>query len=269
LIDRDVRLVTDKNGTWIAVWQAIGVAGPDADVFFSRSVDGGNSWSAAAPLNTNALVDSGSDSAPHVATNGRGLWIAVWSSQDSLGNTIGTDSDIVFARSTNGGTSWSAPAPLNSNATSDSGADVRPKIVLDASGAWVAAWDSTDTLTSTVGSDRDIFASRSVDGGVSWTTPVALNANAGTDSGHDDTVDIAASPTSCVAVWRSFDALGGTIGTDSDILYSRSIDAGSSWSTPVPLNASAGIDGTDTDESPTITSDGSGNWVVVWQGRFS
>jgi hypothetical protein len=43
-----------------------------------------------------------------VTTDGQGTWVAVWDSTDSLGGTIGTDGDILVARSTDGGLTWTA-----------------------------------------------------------------------------------------------------------------------------------------------------------------
>ena len=60
---------------------------------------------------------------PQVTTDGAGNWVAVWHSNDSLGGTIGTDADILVSRSTDAGGTWTAPAPLNTNAGSDSGDD--------------------------------------------------------------------------------------------------------------------------------------------------
>ena len=37
-----------------------------------------------------------------------------------------------------------------------------------------------------------------------------------------------------VAVWDSYDTLGGTIGTDYDILVSRSTNNGATWTAPPP-----------------------------------
>ena len=53
--------------------------------------------------------------------------VAVWASTYSLGGTIGNDNDILRARSTDGGLTWSAPAKLNSNAGIDSNADTSPR----------------------------------------------------------------------------------------------------------------------------------------------
>jgi Neuraminidase (sialidase) len=56
-----------------------------------------------------------------VTTDGAGNWVAVWHSADSLGDTIGEDADILVARSTDGGATWTAPVALNTNAASDVG----------------------------------------------------------------------------------------------------------------------------------------------------
>lgn len=45
-----------------------------------------------------------------------------------------------------------------------------------------------------------------------------------------------------LAVWHSQDSLGGSIGTDQDILISRSTDNGVNWSAPVALNSNAASD---------------------------
>ena len=66
-------------------------------------------------LNTNARSDAGNDQGPQVTTDGHGTWVAVWHSHDSLGDTIGTDSDILVARSTDAGVTWTPPAPLGAN----------------------------------------------------------------------------------------------------------------------------------------------------------
>ncbi len=50
---------------------------------------------------------------------------------------------------------FGAPAPLNSNAASDSGFDIKPQVTTDGLGAWVAVWESTDYLGATIGFDRD------------------------------------------------------------------------------------------------------------------
>ena len=106
-----------------------------------------------------------------MTTDGAGHWVAVWASDDSLGGTIGTDDDILVARSTDNGATWTAPAALNTNAATDSGYDEEPQVTTDGAGHWVAVWHSDDSLGGTIGTDWDILVARSTDNGATWTAP--------------------------------------------------------------------------------------------------
>jgi len=53
-------------------------------------------FKAPVPLNTKASADTGSDTQVALETDGLGIWVATWSSEDTLANTIGADSDILF-----------------------------------------------------------------------------------------------------------------------------------------------------------------------------
>jgi Neuraminidase (sialidase) len=199
-----------------------------------------------------------------VTTDGGGNWVAVWESEDSLGGTTGTDHDILVARSTDNGATWTAPAPLNTNAATDSGHDYGPQVTTDGGGNWVAVWWSDENLGVTIGTDEDILVARSTDNGATWTAPAALNTNAATDSGDEYWPQVTTdSAGNWVAVWYSEDSLGGTIGTNWDILVARSTDNGATWTAPAALNTDAATDSRD-DYGPQVTTDGGGNWVVVW-----
>ena len=87
--------------------------------------------------------------------------MASWSSSENLGGTIGTDSDILVARSTDNGATWTAPAALNTNATTDTWGDAFPEVTTDGAGNWVAVWTSSENLSGTIGTDDDIFVARS------------------------------------------------------------------------------------------------------------
>ena len=95
--------MTDGKGVWIVAWfsdENLAGAGTDYDVFFSRSADDGETWSASQLLNSDATTDQGDFSAkdwrPVLMTDGEGNWVAAWNYYDS--STI--DADISFARST-------------------------------------------------------------------------------------------------------------------------------------------------------------------------
>ncbi|MCC6697053.1 MAG: exo-alpha-sialidase [Candidatus Hydrogenedentes bacterium] len=266
--DLTPQVCTDSEGTWVTVWASYdslgGTVGEDQDILVSRSTDGGLLWSAPAALNMNAGTDTGNDQAPQVRTDSEGTWVTVWYSDDSLGEAIGEDLDILASHSTDGGLSWSTPAPLNSNAAADTGADLHPVISTDRDGTWVAVWQSTDALGGIVGTDADILVSRSTDGGTTWTASAALNSNASTDSAIDRYPSVTTDGLgNWIAVWESWDSLGGTIGGDADILVSRSTDGGSTWTPASALNAYAATDAGH-DYDPEIAADGQGNWAVVW-----
>jgi len=264
--DCDPQVATDGGGNWVAVWDSYdslgGTIGYDADILVARSTDNGATWRAPAALNTNAATDSGHDLLPQVTTNGQGEWVAVWQSNENLGGTIGTDWDILVARSTDYGATWTAPAALNTNAATDSGWDVDPQVTTDGAGHWLAVWASNENLGGTIGTDDDILVARSGDNGEHWTAPAPLNTNAATDSGFDHAPEVTTDGEGhWVTVWYSE-------GSDWDILLARSTDNGVTWTAPTALNTNAATD-SGNDCAPQVTTDGGGNWVAVWQSSDS
>jgi len=265
--DLESSLSTDGAGNWVCIWNSNddlgGTIGLDSDILVARSSNDGNSWTSLAVLNSNAATDTGNDFAPVIATDGAGNHIAVWFSNDTLGGTTGTDNDILFSVSANNGLSWSAVAALNTNAASDTGHDRRPYIASNGAGQWVCVWHSDDSIGGS-GTDNDILASTSSNNGTSWSAPTIVNTHATTDTGSDTGAKIATDGAgNWIAVWQSQDSLGGTIGTDNDILYSRSANNGASWSAVAILNTNAATD-TGSDANVKLACDGGNNWVAIW-----
>ena len=261
-------VTTDGLGHWVAVWKTnddLGdTIGHDGDIVVSRSTDNGATWTALAPLNTNATTDAGHDSYPQVTTDGLGHWVAVWESNDDLGGTIGHDGDILVSRSSDNGATWTAPAALNTNAASDSGYDGVPQLTTDRLGHWVAVWQSTDDLGGTIDTDWDILVASSTDNGANWTDPAPLNSNPDSLTRDDYEPQVTTDGLGhWVAVWHSIDSEGDPIGTDLDILVARSTDNGATWTDPAPLNTNAATD-TGDDTAPQVTTDNLGHWVAVW-----
>lgn len=262
--DEFVDVVTDGGANWVAVWDSwenLGGAGTDFDIFVATSADFGMTWTTPRALNDNAATDSGEDFVPTLGRDAAGNWVAVWESTDSLGATIGTDCDILIARSTDNGANWTSPAPLNTNAMTDSGDDLCPHVAVDSLGNWVAVWDSTDDLGGTIGVDDDILSAHSTDSGVTWTTPQAANTTAATDSGGDFFPVIASTGTTTfLMIWFSDDTLGGTVGFDNDIFTATGVAP----PPPViaPISDDMVVDGAPyTGPAPTLTS---GTPPITW-----
>jgi cysteine-rich repeat protein len=260
------QIAFDDAGTWLVVWDAPGRFGNDRDVLYARSLDGGVGWTAPAAVGSNATTDRGTDQRPQAASDGAGGWLVVWASTDSLGNTIGIDFDILVTRSTDGGATWSPVRALNGNAIGDQTLDDRPQLATDRAGRWVVVWVSDDTLGNTVGPDLDVLIARSVDGGITWSTPHALNGNAATDTGADGAPVVATDGQGTwVAVWETNDPMGGALGGTYDVVMAHSLDGGANWSAPHQLDPEAPSDAR-RDVSPQIVTDAHGVWNAVWAG---
>jgi hypothetical protein len=267
--DTSVRIATDGSGHWVATWSSNDSlsfrVGGDTDILVARSADNGATWTDPIPLNSNAQTDTGFDATPDIATDGSGNWISLWSSGDSRGGSIGTDRDILIARSADQGSTWTAPAPLNSSATSDSNSDWSPRLATDGRGHWVAVWTSADSLGDAIGVDRDVLTARSQDNGLTWSQARALNQNAAVDSREDSSPDIAADGLgNWMVIWHAWGGFTYDDGSDADIVVAYSGDNGRSWSAPLDANRHARRDNVD-DMLPALGTDGAGNWIAVWQ----
>lgn len=264
--DGEVRLAADDTGHLIAVWQ-IGSSSSGNDVLFSVSTDFGAAWSASETLNDAGDAATDDDFAPVVETNGTGTWISVWGSTNTLGNTIGTDFDIVFSRSVNNGETWSAPASLNPLADNDSQIEIQndqfPQIACDKNGNWLAVWEST-TQTGPNAGEQIIYSSLSGDDGLTWSVPVEVYrfGPPSTTSGNLRLVN--SEIDEWVVAWVGTDNLDDSSDFEGDILFSRSEDNGATWSAANAINHYATVDGTDLDYAMDLASDGSGRCIAVW-----
>ncbi len=261
-------LVLSDSGTLLAAWHSAenlgGTIGTDNDVLFASSANFGTTWTAPIALNANATTDTGQDTNPRLATDMAGRWLAAWQSTENLGGGIGTEGDILMATSSDDGGNWSAPSVVNSTATADSAADDFPTVLARGDGAWTVAWHSSENVGAAIGTDRDILATNSVDGGATWSNVAALNANAATDAGDDFLVELVTlGHGDHVAIWYSADTLAGTIGGDIDLLAASAAGDAAGWSAPTAINANAATDAGD-DSLHRLAHDGFDRWLIAW-----
>jgi hypothetical protein len=266
------RLATDGDGAWVALWSSTdpdgGRLGRDADIFVARSVDAGLTWTEPVALSPAAASDLGMDDEVALATDGRGAWIAVWSSERPLKGRIGNDRDILFSRSTDAGSSWSRPVPITRGAEDDWGEDRLPDIAADGKGGWIAVWQSTDSLGNTIGGDPDILAVFSQDGGETWSAPSAIAPDADKDSRFDAAPRVATDRDgNWMVAWASGRPGEGTIEMQAEIVVARSTSRGASWSSPVPIAKPAEV--TRPDRGVVLAPGDDGTWLAVWESSDS
>ncbi|MFO0727641.1 MAG: OmpA family protein [Myxococcota bacterium] len=263
--DREPTVTTDRNGVFLVAWRSNTPAfssGGEGDLFFARSVDFGHHFSGPVFLNSDATTDSAVEASPRLSSDGAGTWVAVWSARGAFG----ADADILYARSTDNGQSFSAPQAIHANAATDSGDDLRPAVLSNEAGTFIVAWDSRENINGK-GIDADLVYERSLDGGQTWSAIGLLNSNGLFDTGDDVSVDLAADGNGVwVAVWHSFEPLPW--GPDADILSVRSLTDGTNWSAPAAVYSFELIE-LGGDFEPRVTTDRQGIWTVVWSREDS
>jgi hypothetical protein len=154
---------------------------------------------------------------------------------------------------------------------SDSELDENPFIASNGTSTTIVVWEHTSG-TLTVGDDagnsdhknETIFYKRSTDFGASWGPMLRLGTGGSPDNGDDLMPFLCTDKKGTwIAAWYSKQSLNGTIGTDRDILFSRSTDDGLTWSPTAALNRGAAGDSSD-ELAPALATDGAGTWVASW-----
>jgi hypothetical protein len=195
--DDDPRVASDGAGNWIAVWSRYGTG--DDEIFFATSADDGVTWSAPQVVNTDYTTDGADDWDPDVALDSSGKCVVVWERRGSP-QPYGPDPDIFYAASTNGGTTWCTPQPLNPDADTDEETwdgwsdDYDPRIATNNSESWVAVWSNSDLNFTAEFQHSAIMRRHSSDIWVGWgaESPFWEDEGSWGDVTESPTADIAA-----------------------------------------------------------------------------
>lgn len=276
------QIAADTAGNIYVVWEHDSL---NLGIFFSRSTDGGNTFSAPAVLSTNA---SGSFS-PQIAMGLNGNLGVVWEDDTAV------TSDISFSHSSDYGATFSIPESLSlhtgnsmsaqigidlngntdvvwannspgnfdiffsrssdggatfsspKNISNSAGLSQNPQLGIDAKGNINVAWQDNTPQNPSL----DIYFARSSDGGVTFSSPLNVSNNSGFSQNAFLAIDAGANIN---LAWED-----GTPGND-DIFFSRSTDSGATFSTPLNLSNDAGLS-----IAVDMAADKSGNINVVWQ----
>lgn len=226
----------------------------------------------ALPLNSDAETDDAEDIGGGDMEADGEVWVSVW------GRVPPSEpSRIMFVRSENAGEEWTAPAQVGSE--TPTGDDAYPTVATDGSGKWMAVWQSyrdamldSEETTITLDMDGDLLFSLSNDEGEHWSEPLPLVRWAETDSSTEISPQVVSmGGGKWMVAWA---AIGATVdiddeptslGTDLDILFSRTEDDGATWSDPIAVNPDAATDGVEEqDFMPRFAGAGDGDWMLQW-----
>ncbi|PYU53050.1 MAG: hypothetical protein DMG48_02070 [Acidobacteria bacterium] len=207
-----------------------------SNIFFSRSSDGGMTFSA--PTNLSATMNTALFSVPQIAVDTAGNINVVWESD--TGNLA-----VWFSGSSDGGNTFSAPKMVSTNPSGSMG----PQIAVDKSGNINVVWEDD------IASHSDISFSRSTDNGTTFSPPVNLSNPLGNCIANSNSPRIGVDLGANINVVWSNDC-----GGNFDIFLSRSVDNGTTFSSPKNLSGTPGSSG-----SPQLFVDAAGNINVVWE----
>ncbi|MBN2391444.1 MAG: exo-alpha-sialidase, partial [Anaerolineae bacterium] len=200
----------------------------DADVYFSRSVDGGVTWDASVRVNHD--TDQLWQSEPDIAVNATGVLHVVWA--DSRAG----DYDVYYTRSTDGGQTWSAEIRVSDFYT---GSQNSPAVAALGDKVCIVWVDGR------VAYNREVYVDCSTNGGLTWGTDTRVNDDIGGSFYHyapDIALDTAGYPH---VVW--YDSRN----ENWDIFYTR-LQVTGAWSPNARLNDAT----TGTQQYPAIAVHG-------------
>ncbi|MCC6794318.1 MAG: exo-alpha-sialidase [Candidatus Hydrogenedentes bacterium] len=258
-------IASDGAGHWVLVWESSALASNpgigDSDIVVSTSTNG-TTWSDYAMLNSEGETDSPTTGAldiePVVASDKNGVWVCAWNSDFKRGIDGQGDREIVFARSTDNGTTWSDQAVLNGEFDTETGLDERAALAADGDGNWILTWDGYTDLSSRY----RIWTCASTDDGQSWTQRLQVSENPPEDDQSNPKV-ITDGNGKWIVVWNGTLLL--STASDFDIGISESTNIGATWSAVKAVNTDAADDGLRYDSDPAIATDTAGHWAVIWE----
>ena len=221
------QVAVDAAGNIYAVWEDD--TANNSNILFSRSTDGGATFSSPRNLSNSAGWSFG----PRLLVDSQGGVNVVW-----VDPTPGNQ-DIFFTRSADGGLTFTTPQNL-SNDPADSG---NPQMAADSSGNISVVWENDDVTNG-------VLFTHSTDWGATFSTPVNLATNPSGSFGPQ--IAVGADGSINVAWEDDFNF-------QSDISFSRSTDKGATFSTPKNVSSNAG-----NSFLAQIAVDTTGNIYVAW-----
>jgi hypothetical protein len=218
--DKELMGVDPETGRIFISWTNFGSS---ATMRVTYSDDFGVSWNGPAVFATSV----GQGSLPRADGNGSNVYVA-WR----------TSSTIQFCRSTDNGLTWTGPVSIVSGLTNPMNPYGSDRIggfpamdVDNTNGNVYVTYASRDNPPDF----SDVYFTRSTDGGLNFSTPVALNSQPGSDrSQFFNWCSVDQSTGRIDVIW--YDQLQGSGTSDiTDLFHNKSFDGGLTWGCATPL----------------------------------
>jgi len=146
------RIASDNSGQLHVVYEGHEKDLSVKNIFYTKSSDGGMHWTPA----VNISNTSGTPSQPDIAVEQNGAVDVVWADT----NTTEASPDIYFARSSDGGTSWSQPRDISNTL----GASVEPVVATGPDSSIQVVWCDLSQGEK----NKEIYYIFSTDAGRTW-----------------------------------------------------------------------------------------------------
>lgn len=176
------------------------------EIYYKRSQDGGTTWG----TDINLSNDPAYSMNPSVAVSGTNVY-AVW-----LDYRDGTEGEIYFKRSQDGGSTWRP----DTNLSNDPNRSEQPSLCILGTDVHVVWRDSRDGFPN-----FEIYYKHSPDGGTTWGPDTRLTA----DTSNSGYPSVAASGSDVHVVWTDWR------NSYPEIYYKRSTNGGTTWGSDIRL----------------------------------
>jgi hypothetical protein len=241
-------VASDASGNFVVVWESSGQDGSVSGGIFGQRYDSdGNPLGGEFQVNTHTTFGQLD---PSVASDESGNFVVVWASvgQDAGGYSVG----IFGQRYDSGGNALGGEFQVNTYTT---GEQSDPSVTSDAAGNVVVVWQSWAQFGGQDGSYSGIFGQRYDSSGNALGGEFQVN----TYTARNQDVPSVASDASgnFVVVWQSDDQDGSNEG-----IFGQRYDSGGN---PLGGEFQANTYTTDQQSLPSVASDASGNFVIVWE----
>lgn len=243
-------LALAPNGTLYAAFSGYTGTGTGMDIYVTKSTDRGLAWGK--PVKVNDDTGGADQLWPSMAVDANGYVYLTWVDGRNVG--IGWSNDIYFAKSTDGGITFTAPNVRVNDGTGNV-AQTSPSIAVDSTGRVEVLW--SDPRSGAKG--NDIYFSNSTNGGTTFLAPaIIVNDDAGTAAQVNPVVRVG--PGNVLnAVWED---ARNTITRGRDVYFSNSTNGGATWS----ANKLVNDDTTAYDQrNPTLAVAPDGTAYAAWE----